>query len=95
MPNLPRERAADDDVLHGLFSLVAQGTTIIVRQTMPSESSGGPASVKVGEPIKHLDVEGGPTPPSEVPERRGSRSGVKGSIAGFGRVLGVGSPSPK
>ena len=67
VPTLTGEGASNDDVLHGLLGLVTQGTTIIVRQAMMSESSRRPAAVEVSEPSEYLDAEGSPTSPCKAP----------------------------
>ena len=86
VPYLPRERATGDDVLHGLLGLVAQGTMIIVRQTKPSESSGGPAAIEVGEPSEDFDSQGAPSFPCQAPEGGRGGASVQGQVARLGRV---------
>ena len=71
MPNLPGERAGDDDMLHGLDVLVAESTFVVVGETVARQSIGSPTAVKVGQPGEHLDAQGGPALPGEAPEWSG------------------------
>ena len=59
MPNLPREGAGDDNMLHGLDVLVAKSTSVVVGETVAGQSIDNSAAVKVGQPGEHLDVQGG------------------------------------
>ena len=58
MPNLPGEGAGDDNMLHGLSVLVAKSTSVVVGETVASQSIGSPAAVKVGQPGEHLNAQG-------------------------------------
>ena len=86
MPDLPRERTANDDVLHGLLGLIAKDAAVVVRQAMPGKSSCGPATVEVGEPSEDFDSQGGPAFPCQAPE--GGRGGAGGVAHSAAALLG-------
>jgi hypothetical protein len=67
MPNLPRKRATDEEVVNGLCLLVAEQAFGMVLQASPGESISGPTSIDVGEPMKEFDSVRCPTLPYELP----------------------------
>jgi hypothetical protein len=55
VPNLPREGAGDEQMMHCLRLLVAQDAPGIVLQALALKSIGSPAPVLVGQPEEEFD----------------------------------------
>lgn len=60
MPDLSRERAVKQQVLHGLGLLVVERTNVVVRKAMPRKPGSSPAAIVDREPGEHSDSQRSP-----------------------------------
>lgn len=60
MPDLPRERASNDEVVDRLVRLVGEEESGVVLESSPNQSVASPAAIQVGQPMEELDVIGRP-----------------------------------
>lgn len=81
VPDLSRKRALDDQVVHGLWCLIAQRAGGVMRQASPSQALSHPAAVKVGKPVEEFDTQRRPTLPDQFPRWRGSGAMEGGQVA--------------
>lgn len=67
MPDLPREGAAHEKVLHCLWLLVAKGTNVIMREVVSCQMVYCPALLLHRKPYEELDAERRPRLPGKIP----------------------------
>lgn len=67
MPDLPREREGNQQVVHRFRLLVAQDTARVVLEASTTQSVCGPAPVLVGEPQEKVDSWQSPAFPDQFP----------------------------
>jgi hypothetical protein len=67
VPDLAREGALHEQVLHRFGALVAKVAGSMVRQATTRQAFRCPASVQVGKPVKESDARRRPAFPEELP----------------------------
>lgn len=94
VPNLSREGAGEDEMVHGLRHLVAEEAAGMVLEASPGKALGSPAAIHAGKPSEKLDPRRRPRLPSKLPGAGGSGAMELRKVARLGGVSTTGSPLP-